>query len=267
MKRASKINILLKSILLSMLFALSFNLNAQAETITLEASEHTTSFIDQEVSEILEIKSPPVTSRIPSSDVIKKYKSQYRFNYKMGKEKQVESGGFFALLFAKLAELILKIIFFPPTKWIALIIILIFVIRALIKAGYIGSSSMRKNAKINGDSNYDPNNLDDHLDYDFDKYIAEAINLKNYRLAIRIHFLKNLKALADKELIKWDKKKTNSNYIYEITDTDLRKNYSQNALYFDYIWYGEFAVSEVEFNDIHQQYNEFYNHVMKYERI
>ncbi len=50
----------------------------------------------------------------------------------------------------------------------------------------------------------------------FQELIAKAIQNKDYRKAIRLHFLKLLKELTDKNLIKWQIDKTNNDYTIEL---------------------------------------------------
>jgi hypothetical protein len=70
--------------------------------------------------------------------------------------------------------------------------------------------------------------------------IDEALDKQNYRLAIRLEYQKSLKILSDNEIIDWRPEKTNRNYIYEISDNEIRKDLSELTKVFEKTWYGEY---------------------------
>jgi hypothetical protein len=77
--------------------------------------------------------------------------------------------------------------------------------------------------------------------------IADAEKEKNTRLSIRLYYLWLLKSLKDKEVIRWLPDKTNSEYICEIGDPKLRNQFSQLSYLYEYVWYGEFTISNIEY--------------------
>ena len=92
---------------------------------------------------------------------------------------------------------------------------------------------------------------------DFVDSIAEAINQKNYRLAIRLYYLKALKELTDREMIDWRINKTNRSYVYELNSPTLRPDFERITLQFEYAWYGDFPVDETQFLNIKNQFLTF----------
>ena len=82
---------------------------------------------------------------------------------------------------------------------------------------------------------------------DFDTLLAEALQEKNYRLAVRYHFLKLLKLLSQKEIIDWHFEKTNSDYQKEIEQAELKKGFASLAYLYNYVWYGEQPINESSF--------------------
>jgi hypothetical protein len=77
---------------------------------------------------------------------------------------------------------------------------------------------------------------------DFEKKIGESIQKENYRAAIRYVYLKVLKDFADEQIIRWYPGKTNHDYLYEINNPDLRRQFSKLIYYYEYVWYGDFPV-------------------------
>lgn len=76
------------------------------------------------------------------------------------------------------------------------------------------------------------------------KYEAE----KDFRFAIRYQFLSVLKALSDRNKILWMPEKTNQDYVSELKDEFSKKQFLDLAYIFDYVWYGEFTISESDYN-------------------
>lgn len=96
---------------------------------------------------------------------------------------------------------------------------------------------------------------------DFADSIAEAITQKNYRLAVRLYYLKALKELTDREMIDWRINKTNRSYVYELNSPTLRPDFERITLQFEYAWYGDFPVDETQFLNIKNQFLTFSNSV------
>ncbi len=82
---------------------------------------------------------------------------------------------------------------------------------------------------------------------DFKALIASAEAEQQYRLAIRYYYLWLLKDLTHAEIIEYDVEKTNSDYQNEITSKSIKDQFSYTSYLYNYIWYGEFDVNEIEF--------------------
>ncbi len=74
---------------------------------------------------------------------------------------------------------------------------------------------------------------------DFDQRIAEAEAENDYRRAVRLWYLKVLQQLADQGGIRWQRDKTNHEYLAELTPPSLRPAFSRLTYLFEYIWYGD----------------------------
>ncbi|CAL2107686.1 conserved hypothetical protein [Tenacibaculum sp. 190524A02b] len=97
-------------------------------------------------------------------------------------------------------------------------------------------------------------NIDEN---DYEKLLLRAIKNKEYRLATRYYYLSVLKKMNHKELIDFHKDKTNSQYLFELKDSEIRKQFSYLLYIYDYVWYGEFPVNELQFNTIEDSYKDF----------
>ena len=82
---------------------------------------------------------------------------------------------------------------------------------------------------------------------DFDKLTQEAEANEEFRLAIRYYYLWLLKGLSQAEIIAYDNEKTNSDYVNEIQSETIKKEFAYTSYLYNYIWYGEFNVSDQDY--------------------
>lgn len=91
----------------------------------------------------------------------------------------------------------------------------------------------------------------------FETAIQDAMQQGNYRLAIRLLYLQNLKLLSDRNLIVWRPDKTNADYTRELEQTSLQQSFSSITRTFEYAWYGNHTVPESDFDDLQLEFNHF----------
>jgi len=91
----------------------------------------------------------------------------------------------------------------------------------------------------------------------FDDAIENALQVKDYRLAVRLLYLRSLKQLSDKNIINWKIDKTNQTYLNEITDSDQRRLFAVVTRQFEYVWYGDFPVDGESFQNIRNIFQDF----------
>lgn len=98
---------------------------------------------------------------------------------------------------------------------------------------------------------------EDIHEMDFDRLIDEAAEQQQYRIAVRLLYLRTLKEMTDKEYIRWAPDKTNREYVHELTGSDMRKRFEHLTLLFEYIWYGDFPVDRTLFEQSRTLFNDF----------
>lgn len=98
---------------------------------------------------------------------------------------------------------------------------------------------------------------------DIQVLIDNALANKNYRLAVRYYFLLILKSLSEKEIINYQFDKTNSDYIKEIKQEQLSSQFRKSAFIYEYVWYGNFEVSETDFIKAKYQFVSLKNNINK----
>ncbi|WP_457129670.1 DUF4129 domain-containing protein [Mucilaginibacter sp. HD30] len=94
-------------------------------------------------------------------------------------------------------------------------------------------------------------------DINMDDELEKAVNVHNYRLAVRLLYLKSLKQLNDAGLIHWEPNKTNTEYSNELQDFNQRLAFNLLTRQFEYIWYGEFNIDGDVFARISNLFKDF----------
>lgn len=90
--------------------------------------------------------------------------------------------------------------------------------------------------------------------------LEKALLQRNFRMAIRIHYLWLLKVLYEKELINWKKDKTNHTYISELgrsTSEEAASNFRKLTLWYEKAWYGESEIGEQDFRSVEGYFIDF----------
>ncbi|GHA55789.1 DUF4129 domain-containing protein [Pontibacter akesuensis] len=91
--------------------------------------------------------------------------------------------------------------------------------------------------------------------------LEEAVTQRDFRKAIRLHYLQSLKLLTDRGLIDWSPSKTNRSYISEINQTDIRREFELLTSMFEYVWYGGAALGDELFSAARAEFEQFNQHL------
>lgn len=79
---------------------------------------------------------------------------------------------------------------------------------------------------------------------DLDTLLKKAEEKKDFRLALRYLYLKVLRLLSINNHIKWQIHKSNYEYKRELSEKSYYSLFAQLTRDFEYLWYGEFIVSD-----------------------
>lgn len=92
---------------------------------------------------------------------------------------------------------------------------------------------------------------------DMDHAIQKAAMAKEFRMAIRLLYLRTLRDLSQRNLIQYGHEKTNSDYLFQLSGTGYYKDFFRLTRDFEYAWYGEFPVGEESFQLMQKDFNQF----------
>lgn len=92
---------------------------------------------------------------------------------------------------------------------------------------------------------------------DFEKMITAAVNKEDFRLAIRFQYLQAIHKLADNNFIRLAPGKTNFQYVTEITNKELRNNFTKLTLNYEFVWYGKFVIDKIIYQKINSEFKSF----------
>lgn len=92
---------------------------------------------------------------------------------------------------------------------------------------------------------------------DFSLSIEQAIELKDYRAAVRFRYMQTLKQLNDQHFILWSKEKTNQHYLNELKKPVLKSGFSKITRSYEYVVYGHFSVDEAGYSTISSEFADF----------
>ena len=203
----------------------------------------------------------PDTARIVvrsfNETTIRQYKSDSAFQYEPANETSQSSWDrFWMWIWYKIEEITSRPATARILKFLSIAIasalLLFFVIRlaGMNKAGLFGKRNT-------GDSlQFIASDEDIHA-INFNQALQQAIDDRNYRLAIRLLYLQSLKNMADRSLIQWQINKTNSAYVSELQDPSQQKDFYRLTFQFENNWYGNMPVPEHEFISVREQFEAF----------
>lgn len=99
--------------------------------------------------------------------------------------------------------------------------------------------------------------VEDIEEIDAETGYTDAITNGDYRLALRMQFIKALQALSAKEIILWKPDKTNRHYINETRGNNIHPTFRSLAQTYEWVWYGNSAIGKETFDQLNPQFETF----------
>jgi hypothetical protein len=92
-----------------------------------------------------------------------------------------------------------------------------------------------------------------------DEKIRQMISANDHRMAVRYMYLKALQLLSEKQWIRYHADGTNYEYVNQMNGRKLANEFGFLTRVYDYVWYGEFAITGEQFDTVHKNFSHFYN--------
>jgi hypothetical protein len=91
----------------------------------------------------------------------------------------------------------------------------------------------------------------------YQKEIDKALSNGNYRLAIRLMYLRLLRDLSQKNIIRYKQERTNFDYLLQLSSTSYYHDFFRVTRNYEYSWYGQFDVDKDKFDIIRTDFLHF----------
>jgi hypothetical protein len=125
---------------------------------------------------------------------------------------------------------------------------------------YLAASNIlifAKRQKQIGNGKGESKTHEDIFSIDYYREIEKAIQVKDYRLAIRLMFLRLLRNLSNRDLIQYRQGRTNLEYLGQVFSTVYYSDFFRLTRNYEYAWYGKFDVSSEAFQTIRSDFENF----------
>jgi hypothetical protein len=91
----------------------------------------------------------------------------------------------------------------------------------------------------------------------YPREIDKAVGMSNYRLAVRLMFLRLLKNLSDSNIIQYKQDSTNFDYLLQLQPTGMYPDFFKLTRNYEYSWYGQFEIDKEKFTLIKTDFDNF----------
>jgi hypothetical protein len=147
----------------------------------------------------------------------------------------------------------------PPLQWMNMTTLLVIVVLFLgILAWYLLQNNIvGRRRSIIGENSSEENTTENIFEINYQKEIEKAIGAGDYRLAIRLMFLRLLKQLSQKKIIEYKQERTNFDYLSQLYPTGYYNDFFRLTRNYEYTWYGKFDVNQEIFGIIKNEFENF----------
>jgi hypothetical protein len=130
---------------------------------------------------------------------------------------------------------------------------------------YLSSNNVgifrRKNVQMVMDGDGDI--PEDIFAINYQQEIEKARQAGNYRLAVRLHYLRMLKLMSERQVIRYTQDKTNFDYLMQLQGGRYYEDFFRITRDYEYSWYGQFPVSEDMYDLIRQDFDKMEKELSK----
>jgi hypothetical protein len=114
----------------------------------------------------------------------------------------------------------------------------------------------RRRSKENEEGQHDEEMPEDIFAINYEREIVKFEKEGNYRMAVRLLFLRALKKFADRNIIAYSQEKTNFDYLVQMHPTNYYAGFSRVTRAYEYTWYGKFIINEANYHSIRRDFEQ-----------
>lgn len=201
------------------------------------------------------VDSSTVVVRQPDQKLLDSYRSQSEFNYAPAPVETNFIKQLWTYLvnkidewtsFSKAIPLILKILIYG--------LLIFFVLIAITQTKLYELVYSDKEIES---PKYSISKSDDEI-VDYDEVIRQFMARQQFRNAIRVFYLKVINGLLTHGYIQFSKEKTNFDYLHDLTNEDIRQQFSAITSIYNHVWYGDVEINEEQFLKLSPNFQSFY---------
>lgn len=120
----------------------------------------------------------------------------------------------------------------------------------------------RERKKMSGEEAGTAND-EDITSTNWEELSQQAIKAGDMRLAVRYSYMWLLRLLQQENLISYRIDKTNYDYYAELNDSQYKQPFRQLSRQYEYVWYGQYPISDTAFSGYLDQFNKIKNQLQQ----
>ncbi|MBI5371782.1 MAG: DUF4129 domain-containing protein [Sphingobacteriales bacterium] len=149
-------------------------------------------------------------------------------------------------------------------RWFkSLLWVIIIVVFAAVILFYLANSNLglfRRNKKIATAAGLPGDEMpEDIFAINYQQEIDKAAARGDFRMAVRLQFLRLLKLMTERNIIRYQQDRTNLDYLVQLRDTGYYSDFFRITRHFEYSWYGHFEVTAEAYGLIRKDIEQFEN--------
>lgn len=147
----------------------------------------------------------------------------------------------------------------PPIQWMNTTTLLVIVVLFLGILGWylLQNNIVGRNQSIKAEKSSEGVIGENIFEINYQKEIDKAVNAGDFRLAVRLMFLRLLKQLSQKKIIAYKQERTNFDYLSQLHSTGYYNDFFRLTRNYEYTWYGKFDVNRETFAVIKNEFEKF----------
>ncbi|MBN8865789.1 MAG: DUF4129 domain-containing protein [Sphingobacteriales bacterium] len=144
---------------------------------------------------------------------------------------------------------------FRTIMWVIIICCFVAIIVLYLASDRVGLFR-RSSHQIAQDETGENDIPEDIFEINYDKEIDKAQAMGNYRLAVRLQFLKLLRTMAEKQIIQYAPARTNFDYLVQLHKSNWYHDFFRLTRHYEYVWYGQFPIDQQQYNQVSNEYRQ-----------